>query len=60
MQHENGAIERQSTRVVILVHPGDAASEEAVGEAIRAFRARFRGAQVMRLSSAATPAFFAD
>jgi hypothetical protein len=60
MQHEDGTIERQSTQVVALVHPRDAASEAAVREVITIFREKFKGAQVMYLSSPVAPEFFAD
>ena len=60
MQHEDGTIERQTTHVVVLVHPGDAASEKSVQEVITIFREKFKGAQVMHLSSSVAPEFYAD
>ncbi|MBU1692825.1 MAG: DUF3574 domain-containing protein [Verrucomicrobia bacterium] len=60
MQHEDGTIERQTTHVVMLVHPREAASEKAVREVITIFREKFKGAQVMHLSSPVAPEFYAD
>jgi hypothetical protein len=60
MQHADGRIERQSTYVVIIVHPEDAASERAVSEIVGAFRKQFGNPQVMVLSSAVKGRFFAD
>ncbi len=60
MQHESGSIEKQTTLVLQIVHPADEASEAAIQEIIKAFRDKFRGAQVMHLSSPVKPEFFAD
>ena len=60
MQHEDGRIEKQSTWVVVLVHPGDPAIDRAVQEIIEAFRKQFNRPQVMLLSAPTTPQFFPD
>jgi hypothetical protein len=60
MQHEDGRIEKQSTWVVVLVHPGDPAAEGPVQEAVNAFRKQFAKAQVMLLNTPVSAKFFAD
>ncbi len=60
MQRENGRIDKQSTWVVILVHPEDPAIDKAVQAVIDEFRKQFKGAQVMLLNAPTTAQFFAD
>lgn len=60
MRHAAGPIEKQSTWVVLLVHPKDAASDKAIQEVIAAYRQKFNNAQVMQLSLPVTARFFAD
>ena len=60
MRHENGDIEKQSTRVVFLVHPADPAASAKVQDVIKAYREKFSNPQVMRLDSNVQPDFYAD
>ncbi len=60
MQHRGGRIEKQPSRVVVLVHPPGAAMEQRIREVIAAYRARFENAQVMRLRAPVQAEFFAD
>ena len=60
MQHADGGIEKQSTWVVVLVHPGDPAVERTAQEAVDAFRKQLGKVQVMILSTPVSAKFFAD
>ncbi len=60
MRHHSGRIERQDTRVIILVYKARSAEEKHVAEIIRAYRERFENAQVMHLRSTVQAEFFAD
>lgn len=61
MQHADGYIEKQSTWVVAVVHPKDAASDKAIREVIEEFRKQFSKAQVVCVSAPVLSArFYAD
>ena len=60
MQHRSGRIERQATRIIVLVHQPSAAVDKAIGAIIMAYRDRFENAQVMRLRMPVLGDFFAD
>ena len=60
MQHAAGPIEKQSTWVVLMVHPKDTASDKAIRAVISAYRQQFHNPQVMCLSLPVTARFFAD
>lgn len=60
MRHENGEMEKQSTRVVFLVHPADPAVNAKVQDVIKAYREKFNNPQVMRLDTDVRPDFYAD
>ena len=60
MRHEDGKIEKQSTRVVFLVHPADPAVNAKVQDVIKAYREKFSNPQVMRLDANVAPEFYAD
>lgn len=61
MQHADGRIEKQSTRVVVVVHPKDPAIDKAIQEIIDAFRKQFNKAQVVHVNTPVISArFYAD
>lgn len=60
MQHRSGKIERQATRVIVLVHQPVKAMEKQIAAVIAAYRDRFANAQVMRLRTPVLAEFFAD
>ena len=60
MQHRSGKIERQATRLIVLVHKPTAVAGRQISEIIGAYRARFANAQVMRLRLPVLADFFAD
>lgn len=60
MQHADGRIEEQSTLVLAIVHPKDAASDKAVQAIVEAFRKQFGKAQVIVLHSPVTAQFYGD
>jgi len=60
MQHKSGRIERQETRMIVLVYKAGSVEEKRVEEVIAAYRARFENAQVMHLRSTVEAEFFAD
>jgi len=60
MQHRSGRIERQATRVIVLVHKSTPAVGRQISEIIEAYRDRFENAQVMRLRMPVLADFFAD
>lgn len=61
MQHADGRIEKQSTWVVILLHPQDPAVDRSVREIIDAYRKQFNKAQVATVSHPlANAGFYAD
>ena len=60
MQHANGRIEKQPSRVVVLVHPPGKGADKRIHEVVQAYRDRFQNAQVMLLRTAALVEFFPD
>ncbi len=58
MMRDDGSIEKQSTKVILLVHSNDDASLEAVERVISAYRDRFGGPQAMRTTSPIEAEFF--
>lgn len=53
----DGSIVRESTHVLHLVHPDDAASEKSVAEIIAAYKRQFQQEAVLRVKSAACVSF---
>ena len=47
----DGAIVRESTHVLLLVHPNDAASENAVGEIVARYKLQFQQEAVLRVKA---------
>ena len=60
MMEPGGKILKQATWLVIVVHENTSARTKAVDDAVAAYRARFKKAQVMRLSSPTSATFFPD
>jgi hypothetical protein len=60
MQHSSGAIVRQKTKVVLLVHQNSKADDAAINKIIAAYRSKFDNPQVMILTKPVTPVFFPD
>jgi hypothetical protein len=60
MQHDSGRIEKQPSRVIVLVHPPGKSADSRIHEIIQAYRDRFENAQVMRLRTAALAEFYPD
>jgi hypothetical protein len=60
MQHRSGRIEKQPSRVIVLVHKPTPAAGRQICEIIEAYRDRFENAQVMRLRMPVLADFFAD
>lgn len=60
MQHEKGEIEKQSTRVVFLVHLADPVVNAKIQDVIKGYREKFNHPQVMRLDTTVQPDFYAD
>ncbi len=60
MRHRSGRIEKQPSRVVVLVHAPGKAADRRVDEAVEAYRRRFENAQVMVVRSVVQAGFFAD
>ncbi len=60
MKDPAGAIVRQDTRVVLLVHPAGGPEEKALQEIITVYRSRFGKPQVMALQTRTEPRFWAD
>jgi len=60
MQHESGRIEKQSTYLLLVVHPADSAMEKTFQRIVEQYRARFGPAQAMLLNMPVIPQFFAD
>jgi len=60
MQHHSGQIVRQKTKVVVLVHDGSKANDEAISNIIAAYREEFGNPQVMLLTKPVKPAFWPD
>jgi hypothetical protein len=53
----NGAVVRESTNVLRLVHPNDATSASAVAAIIAAYKAQFRQEAVLRVEATACVSF---
>lgn len=53
----DGAVVREASHVLMLVHPDDAANEKAVVEIVEAYKARFEQEAVLRVSSHVCPSF---
>jgi hypothetical protein len=60
MQHGSGKIERQATRLIVLVHKPTPVAGRLISEIIGIYRAGFANAQVMRLRMPVLADFFAD
>jgi hypothetical protein len=60
MQHRTGRIEKQPSRVIVLVHSPGKGADKRIHEVIQAYRDRFQNAQVMRLRTAVQAEFFPD
>jgi hypothetical protein len=61
MQHADGRIERQSTWVVVILHPQDPVVGRSVQEIIEAYRSQFNKAQVAYVTTrCAATSFYAD
>lgn len=58
MQHDDGTIEKQSTKVVLLVHQDTTANTAAIERIITSYRDQFKDAQVMHMSSPTDVEFF--
>ncbi|MBU1670104.1 MAG: DUF3574 domain-containing protein [Actinobacteria bacterium] len=58
MQRDDGGIEKQRTRVVLLVHEDSTANSEAVGRLIEVYRRDFGAPQVMRTTTPIEVEFF--
>jgi cytochrome c len=58
MLEQDGDIEKQQTKVIILVHMDDDASRQAVERVINAYRERFGGPQVMHATTPIEVEFF--
>ena len=52
-----GALVREASTVLNIVHPADARSDAAIAEIIDAYKKRFQQESVLRVSSAACVAF---
>ena len=61
MQHADGRIERQSTWVVVILHPQDPAVTQSIQEVIDAYRKQFNKAQVAFASTGCvSTSFYAE
>jgi hypothetical protein len=61
MQHADGRIEKQSTWVVVVLHPREPAIDQVIREITDAFRKQFNKAQVVHVSAPLISAgFYAD
>jgi hypothetical protein len=60
MQHHDGRIEKQPSRVIVLVHPPGKGTDKRIHEVVQAYRDRFQNAQVMRLRTTVQAEFFPD
>jgi len=60
MQHRDGRIEKQPTRVIVLVHPPGKGTDKRIHEVIQAYRDRFQSAQEMRLHTTVQAELFPD
>jgi hypothetical protein len=60
MQHRNGEIVKQKTKVVVLVHKNSKADDDAIKNIITAYRSEFGKPQVMLLTKQVKPTFHGD
>ncbi len=60
MRHEDGMIEKQQTKAVLLVHEKTGANSDAVESIISEYRARFGKPQVMHTTQPLEVEFFGD
>lgn len=61
MQHGDGRIEKQSTWVVVILHPKEPSVDQAIQEIIDSYRKQFGKAQVVYVSTPVISArFYAD
>ena len=60
MQHRDGRIEKQPSRVIVLVHPRGKGTDKRIHEVIQTYRDRFQNAQVMRLRTTVQAELFPD
>jgi hypothetical protein len=60
MQHSNGEIVKQKTKVVVLVHKNSKADADAINKIITAYRSKFGNPQVMLLTKQVKPVFYGD
>jgi len=60
MQHTSGAIVRQKTKVVLLVHQNSKSDDDAINKIIAAYRSKFDNPQVMLLTKPVNPVFYPD
>lgn len=58
MQNDDGSIEKQTTKVVLLVHEESDAERKAVEKVIDAYRSSFGAPQVMRTTSPIDVSFY--
>jgi hypothetical protein len=58
MQHSNGQIVKQKTKVVVLVHKNSKADDNAIKKITSAYRNKFGNPQVMLLTRKAKPEFY--
>ncbi len=60
MQHSNGEIVKQKTKVVVLVHRNSQTENDAINKIIAAYRSKFGNPQVMLLTKQVKPVFYGD
>ena len=60
MQHSNGEIVKQKTKVVVLVHKNSKVDDDAINRITTAYRSKFGNPQVMLLTTQVKPVFYAD
>jgi hypothetical protein len=60
MERADGDIVRQDTKVVLLVHDGSQANEQAINDIISNYRSNFGNPQVMHLRTGTEPQFWGD
>ena len=59
-EDRDGAILRQATKVIIMLHEDTEAETAAIERVISAYRQRFEGAKVMRTSAPTDTRFYVD
>ena len=60
MERADGDIVRQDTKVVLLIHDGSQANEQAITDIISNYRSSFGNPQVMHLRTGTEPQFWGD